>query len=128
LDDVLRETEARLAGTRPASAAAICALGRASVGFSPAMRDQLRALKQFLFDHLYRHPRVMASMGRAQEVVTELYRAFLADPALLPPDWATACRAGDAMAGQVVRDYIAGMTDRYALAEYNRVFRTEIVL
>ena len=81
-----------------------------------------------LFDHLYRHPRVMASMARAQTVVMELYQAFLADPALLPPDWGRACVAGDMMSGQVIRDYIAGMTDRYALAEYNRVFRTEIVL
>jgi dGTPase len=65
-------------------------------------------------------------MTRAQAVVTDLYEAFVADPHLLPADWAQA--AGDAVPGTVARDYIAGMTDRYALAEYARVFHTEIQL
>jgi dGTPase len=59
-------------------------------------------------------------------VVTDLYEAFVADPSLLPPDWAQAAR--DAVPGTVARDYIAGMTDRFALAEYTRVFNTEIAL
>jgi dGTPase len=126
LDDVLRETGARLARADPATAADIRNASGAMVGFSPAMEKQLRALKDFLFDHVYRHPRVTASMARAQGVVTDLYGALLADPGLLPPDWAQACAA--AGPGPVVRDYIAGMTDRYALAEYGRVFRTEIQL
>jgi dGTPase len=62
-------------------------------------------------------------------VVADLYGAFLADPGFLPPDWAAACGLpGDAATGRVVRDYIAGMTDRYALAEYRRVFGVEIDL
>jgi dGTPase len=65
-------------------------------------------------------------MVRAQAVVTDLYEAFVADPSLLPPDWSHA--AQDAVPGTVARDYIAGMTDRYALAEYSRVFHTEIQL
>ena len=65
-------------------------------------------------------------MARAQAVVTDLFEAFVADPGLLPPDWAAA--AGKAVPGTVARDYIAGMTDRYALAEYARVFSTEIQL
>jgi len=126
LDDVLRETRARLADTQPDIAADIRAAGRAVVGFSPAMERDLRALKDFLFAHMYRHPRVAASMARAQGVVTDLYGAFLADPALLPPDWARACEAAEP--GAVVRDYIAGMTDRYALAEYGRIFKTDMIL
>ena len=88
--------------------------------------EQLRALKAFLFTHMYQHPRVIASMGKAQVVITELFGAFAADPALLPQDWALQC--GPGATGGVVRDYIAGMTDTYALAEYGRVFRTKITL
>ncbi len=65
-------------------------------------------------------------MKRAQAVITDLFEAFTADPGLLPEDWALQCRAG--AKGGVVRDYIAGMTDTYALAEYARVFKTEIKL
>ena len=129
LDDVLRETGRRLGQARPANAAAIRGAPQPMVGLSPAMAASLRDLKGFLFGHMYRHPRVMASMARAKAVVSELYGALLADPGLLPPDWTAACGAGgDAVTGQVVRDYIAGMTDRYALAEYARVFKTEINL
>ena len=77
----------------------------------------------------HRHPRVIGSMEKAKAVVTDLFEAFAADPGLLPPDWAAACGApGDDATGRVVRDYIAGMTDRFALAEYARIFRTEIDL
>jgi dGTPase len=73
---------------------------------------------------MYRHPRVAGSMSRAMDVVTRLYEAFVADPGLLPPDWAQAARGS--VPGTVARDYIAGMTDRFALAEYARVFQTEV--
>jgi len=126
LDDLRAETAARLAQARPQNAAAVRAAPRALVGLSPAMLDQLRALKAFLFTHMYQHPRVIASMGKAQAVITELFGAFAADPALLPQDWARQC--GPGATGGVVRDYIAGMTDTYALAEYGRVFRTKITL
>jgi dGTPase len=126
LDDLRAETAARLAAAKPDSAAAVRAAPRALVALSPAMLEQLRALKTFLFTHMYQHPRVIASMGKAQAVITELFRAFAADPALLPQDWARLC--GPGTTGGVVRDYIAGMTDTYALAEYGRVFRTKITL
>ena len=65
-------------------------------------------------------------MERAQAVVTDLFQAFVANPGLLPPDWAVAARKGVPVT--VARDYIAGMTDRFALAEYHRVFQNEINL
>jgi dGTPase len=66
-------------------------------------------------------------MGKAKQVVAELFAAFSADPSLLPADWSAACGApGDAATGSVVRDYIAGMTDRYALAEYGRIFHRQV--
>jgi len=88
--------------------------------------ERLKALKAFQMQNMYRHPRVTAAMTRAQAVVTDLYEAFVADPGLLPPDWAAA--AAEAVPGTVARDYIAGMTDRFALTEYARVFHTEIAL
>ena len=89
----------------------------------------MAALKDFLFDHMYRHPLVMAPVEKAQGVVEELFTALSGDPGLLPPDWAALCGApGDAATGGVVRDYIAGMTDRYALEEYGRIFHREIEL
>ena len=65
-------------------------------------------------------------MSRAKDVVVRLYEAFVADPGLLPPDWAQSARG--AVPGTVARDYIAGMTDRFALAEYARVFGAEVQL
>jgi dGTPase len=68
-------------------------------------------------------------MNRAKDVVTALFEAFSADPAKLPSDWAKACGGkGDTRTVSVVRDYIAGMTDNYALREYSRVFHKEIAL
>jgi dGTPase len=124
MEDVLSQTRASLAGL--ASAAAVRDAGRATANFSPPLLQRLKALKSFQMQNMYRHPRIMASMTRAQAVVTDLYEAFIADPGLLPADWAEAAR--QAVPGTVARDYIAGMTDRYALAEYARVFHTEIQL
>ena len=124
MEDVLMTTRANLDGL--ASAAAVRAAGRATAAFSPALFERLKALKAFQMRNMYRHSRIETSMVRARAVVTDLYEAFVADPALLPADWAEAAR--DAVPGTVARDYIAGMTDRFALAEYARVFKNEITL
>ena len=97
--------------------------------FSPEMEEGIAALKRWLFAHMYRHPRVMVPIGRAKQVVTDLFGAFWDEPKKMPADWAALCGSpGDATTAGVVRDYIAGMTDRYALSEYARVFRREIEL
>jgi len=124
MEDVLAATRANLAGLD--SAMAVRAAGKATAAFSPALFERLKALKAFQMRNMYRHRRIETSMIRAKAVVTDLYEAFVADPALLPPDWAAAARG--AVPGTVARDYIAGMTDRFALAEYERVFQTEIAL
>jgi len=126
LEDVLDQTRANLAASQFTSATDLRGAGRATAAFSPHLLARLKALKAFQMQNMYRHPKVMASMTRAQAVVTDLYEAFVADPALLPQDWARAAQA--AVPGTVARDYIAGMTDRFALTEYSRVFRTEIQL
>jgi dGTPase len=129
MDDVLIETRLRLAAAKPQTCAEIRAVPHALAGFSAAMMAQVRALKDFLFARMYRHPRVIGPMTRAQTVVTELFEALVAAPGLLPADWAAQCgAAGDPATRRVVRDYIAGMTDNYALAEHARVTGTNISL
>jgi len=129
LADLVAETRRRLAAAKPQSAAAVRAQATAMVALSAPMQEGLAALKAFLFARMYRHPRVMAAMDKAKRLVAELYQAFSADPRLLPADWAKDCgAAGDARTASVVRDYIAGMTDSYAIAEYSRIFHTEIAL
>jgi dGTPase len=127
MDDVLGETRLRLAAAAPKSGTDVRAVPHALAGFSTAMMRDVRALKEFLFTRMYRHPRVMGPMVRAQGVVTELFEALVAEPGLLPADWAAQCGAADDPATRrVVRDYIAGMTDNYALAEHARIMGKDI--
>jgi dGTPase len=129
IEDVLFETQRCISATAPASAAVVRAQSRALVAFSVGMEAEVVALKAFLFERMYRHPRVMGTMNQAKGVVTELFGAFSEDPSLLPEDWAIRCgAAGDTTTGGVVRDYIAGMTDSFALSEFGRIFQKEIAL
>jgi dGTPase len=129
MDDVLGETRTRLAAAAPKSAADVRAMPRALAGFSAGMLEHVRALKEFLFARMYRHPRIIGTMTRAQGVVTDLFLTLAAEPGLLPADWAAQCgAAGDPATRRVVRDYIAGMTDNYALSEHARVTGTRISL
>ena len=120
--DTVEETRRRLAEARPASADEVRRAGRALVAFSEGMAETDRALKGFLRERLYHHPHVEAETGRAREVVTDLFAALSARPEALPPEWrsrtdgANACRTA-----RVVADYIAGMTDRYAFREHDRL-------
>jgi len=94
----------------------------ALVAFSPAMRVQADALKQFLSHNLYRHYRVMRMTHKAQRIVRELFTAFLQNPRVLPDDY----RREDAAAqARAIADYIAGMTDRYAVREHRQLFVME---
>ncbi len=127
--DLLDETKMRLGVRKISSPQDVRTSKGALAAFSPGMTDDVAAIKRFLFAHMYRHPRVMVPIGRAKGVVAELFAAFSGDPAKMPADWTALCGApGDAVTGGVVRDYIAGMTDRYALLEYSRVFRKDIEL
>jgi len=92
------------------------------VGFSPAIREQQLELKRFLNENLYRHYRVARMSSKARRVVTDLFDAFFAEPRLLPPEFQT--RAGEDKA-RAIADYIAGMTDRYAMLEHRRLFAIE---
>ncbi len=124
IEDVVAESDRRFAAAPPRSADDVRLAGRPLVGFSPAMQEVDGAIKQFLFPRMYRHPRVMGIMERAQGIVADLFRHFTAKPADMPAEWAQAHDVGadpDARARRVA-DFIAGMTDRYALIEHARHF------
>jgi dGTPase len=129
IGDLLAETRLRLKRAAAASATDVRRQSFALVSFSEAMSVQMAELKAFLFAHMYRHPRVVGSMSAAKQVVTELFAALTAEPRLLPADWCKTCgNPGDSATAGVVRDYIAGMTDRYALEEHKRIFHIAIAL
>lgn len=92
-------------------------------GFSPAMRAQADQLKSFLYENLYRHYHVMRMTVKAARIVRELFQAFLEEPRLLPPQYQRRAvgASGDRQA-RAIADYIAGMTDRYAIRERSRLF------
>ena len=124
--DLTVETASRLADAGVDSVDAVRAAGPL-VGSSEKIALQARQLKQFLFAHLYRHYRVMRMANKAQRVITGLFTAFSEDPRLLPPQYQVS-KATDSQASEqtpqprMISHYIAGMTDRYALKEYRRLF------
>ena len=90
--------------------------------FSPALLDEHRELKRFLHRHLYRHYKVARMSAKASHIITDLYTAFSGDARLLPPEH----QARESLMGaRAVADYIAGMTDRYAIREHRRIFAVE---
>ena len=113
--DVIDATRAALAEAAPADADAARRCPPL-VLFSDAMRGQSSELKRFLFANLYRHPRVAQTTAQAQDVVRALFDAYLAQPAEMPPAYAE-----QADLHRAVADYIAGMTDRYAMREHERL-------
>lgn len=113
--DVIAATQARLADALPADADAARALPPL-VGFGAAARAQATELKSFLFANLYRHPKVGETTAQAQEVVRELFAAYVADAGAMQAGFASRPDRERAVA-----DYIAGMTDRYALREHERL-------
>ncbi len=121
--DVAEETRRRLAGANPQGAADVRALGAPVADFSDARRAELDGLREFLFARMYRHPGVNRKMSLARRVVTDLFRLYLEEPNLLPLEWqARAGAPGAAATARTVCDYVAGMTDRYALEEHRALF------
>ena len=114
--DVIRHTRAALAEAAPASADAARAAPAPLVRFGSDMRTQSSALKRFLFANLYRHPQVEATMQAARQIVRELFAAYCADPAQMPASFAARAERERAVA-----DFIAGMTDRFAISEHERL-------
>ncbi len=123
IDDAVAESGRRFAKAAPRSVEEVRAAGSAMVGFSEAWAEADRAIKLFLLPRMYRHARILRIMDAAQRVVADLFAHYVAHPQTMPAEWAQAvdCTDGDGRARRVA-DFIAGMTDRYALSEHARLF------
>ena len=127
IEDAIVESGRRIAEAGVRSVEDVRAAGRALVGLSPSLADAEADIKNFLSARMYRHPSVMRVREKADEIVRRLFDAFFADPSGMPTEWALAAKRAETAAGETgraraVADYIAGMTDRYALAEHRRIF------
>jgi len=123
IGDVVAESHRRIAALKAQSAADIRRHTAAVIAFSPGMREQERGLRRFLFERMYRHYRVNRMASKARRIVQELFRLLHAEPQCLPTEWQSqAAGAGARETARIVADYIAGMTDRFALDEHYRLF------
>ena len=117
--DILTESTARLVTAGPVTLKDV-AVAPALIAFTVTMHKENQELKRFLRENLYRHYQVLRTTNKAHRIIGELFAAFMSDLRLLPPQYQTLAKAeGDSRA---VADYIAGMTDRYAMKEYQRLF------
>jgi dGTPase len=116
--DVLAQSGALIDALRPADIEAVRA-APPLIAFSAPLRAEADALKRFLFEHLYRHYQVMRMTSKARRIVSELFDAFMREPRLLPPDHQARAARDQPRA---IADYVAGMTDRYAMKEHRRLF------
>jgi dGTPase len=130
VSDVIRESAARIADAAPRSIDDVRAASTLLVGMSePAHREHLQ-LKQFLRERVYRHYRVLRMTTKSARVLRELFEALMHDIALLPDEHREAARRAEAQGAtagraRVVADYVAGMTDRYAILEHRRLFNPD---
>jgi dGTPase len=119
--DLIESSAANIRRQRPETLEDIRG-GPPLIGFSAAIREEQLELKRFLNENLYRHYRVARMSSKARRIVSDLFQAFLAEPVLLPPEFQA--RAGEDKA-RAIADYVAGMTDRYAMLEHRRLFAVE---
>ncbi len=125
--DVIGETRRRIAAAEPASVQDIRQLHQPVVAFSEEMAQIDRAIRAFLFENMYRHYKVNRMTSKARRVVRDLFALFLEDPGVLPTAWRQKCDGRNT--GQIARiacDFIAGMTDRFALEEHGRLFSWDV--
>ncbi len=127
VDDVLSETRRRAAGGEVSSAEGVRKLGHALVAFSRDMAEDLGALRLFLMERMYRHWKVNRTRSQARRILAEMFQLFMAEPDVLPAEWYVLAESrDDAGRARVVCDYIAGMTDRYAIEEHRKLFHLDV--
>lgn len=127
VDDVLGETRRRAQMARPQSADDVRMMGKALVAFSPTMVEDLGQLRRFLLERMYRHWRVNRTRSQARRILAELFQLFMAEPEVLPGDWGLRAEGlGEPARARLVCDYIAGMTDRYAIEEHRKLFNLDV--
>ncbi|MGB6488110.1 MAG: deoxyguanosinetriphosphate triphosphohydrolase [Steroidobacteraceae bacterium] len=125
--DLIRSSQARLEAAHPASIEEVRSQPKPLIGLSDTAREEHGELMAFLRERLYRHYKVLRMTAKARRVLKELFGAFLSDIQLMPPEHREAAARGETAQGvagraRAVADYIAGMTDRYAILEHRRLF------
>ncbi|RZJ02669.1 MAG: deoxyguanosinetriphosphate triphosphohydrolase [Brevundimonas sp.] len=129
VEDVLAETERRLEAGNIRSTEDVRMADRTLVAFSPAMLADLGVLRKFLFERMYRHYRVNRTRSQARRILAEMFQLFMAEPDVMPPEWSGKARTEDMhKRARAVCDYIAGMTDRYAIEEHKKLFSLDLAL
>jgi dGTPase len=127
VDDVLAETARRVAADGVASPEDVRNLGHALISFSRDMAEDLAALRHFLMGRMYRHWKVNRTRSQARRILAEMFRLFMAEPEVMPTEWHLKAQARDeAGRARVICDYIAGMTDRFAIEEHRKLFHIEV--
>ena len=127
VEDVLAETQRRAAADGVKSPEDVRRLGHALVAFSRDMVEDLSALRGFLMERMYRHWKVNRSRSQARRILAEMFHLFMAEPEVLPTEWRLRAEPRDeAGRARVVCDYIAGMTDRFAIEEHRKLFHLEV--
>ena len=127
IDDVLAETGRRLAQDRIDSTEAVRTARRPMVQFSSGMLEDLGRLRAFLMERMYRHYKVNRMRSQAKRTLTQMFQLLVAEPQVLPTEWAARTAGRDEPGrARVVCDYIAGMTDRFAIDEHRRLFRLDL--
>lgn len=121
--DLIQQSERNLAAQKLSSIEDV-RNAPAMIAFSPEMNEQQRELKTFLRTQLYRHYKVMRMSTKAQRIISDLFGVFMADSRLLPPQFQA---SNETERVRAIADYIAGMTDRYAIREHRRIFAVEEV-
>ena len=119
--DLIETSRVAIADARIRSADDARDARRALITFSERMRDDERDLKRFMYANLYHHPRQLAAAEAARDVVAGLFAAYHADSSLMPSEWAARLPADEPWLSRHIADFIAGMTDRYAIARYREV-------
>ena len=128
VDDVLAETRRRAAATGVATPEDVRRLDHALVAFSRDMAEDLSALRSFLMERMYRHWRVNRTRSQARRMLAEMFQLFLAEPDVLPAEWYARAEGRDeAGRARLVCDYIAGMTDRFAIEEHRKLFNLDLL-
>lgn len=123
VEDVVAQTRANLGALGLATADDVRRAGRQIVDFSPALKAELDGLRAFLYENMYRHYKVNRARSQAKRIVRALFDVFMAEPEILPPEWRARCDGADEPErARAVCDYIAGMTDRYAIREHEKLF------
>ncbi|ARR52765.1 deoxyguanosinetriphosphate triphosphohydrolase [Rhizorhabdus wittichii DC-6] len=121
VNDLLDESRRRLDEAAPRSVEAVRAAGRPLIGFSEAMAAREKALTRFMYANLYHHPQQIDIAARMAEVIAGLAAVYKADPALMPDKWRESLPAAEPALTRHIGDFIAGMTDRYALSRYEEL-------